>query len=57
MSLKFSQRIGLVPIETPLQTEDIIEELRHTLWNIFYNGFFKFYKTSYGTTLFSKCIH
>lgn len=43
MSLKFSQRIGLAPIETPLQTEDISEELRSTLWNIFYNGFFIHY--------------
>jgi len=43
MSLKFSQRIGLVPVETPLQTEDISEELRSTLWNIFYNGFYIHY--------------
>ena len=32
--MKFSQRIGITPVETALQTDGMTPELRNTLWNI-----------------------
>lgn len=42
-NLTFSQRIGLKPIDPPLQIDELNDELRSTLWNIFYNGFYSNY--------------
>jgi hypothetical protein len=33
--MKFSQRMGLTPVETVLQTEGMSDALRNSLWNVF----------------------
>jgi len=35
MTLRFSQRIGKMPIKATIQTESIDEDLKNSLWNVF----------------------
>lgn len=48
--MKFSQRIGKVPVKKILQLESIDDDLKNDLWNIFYQYFYKeFYDNHYST--------
>lgn len=54
--MKFSQRIGISPIEPIIQIEEISSDLRTTLWNIFYTTFFKHYETVSTRTPYYEAI-
>lgn len=42
----FSQRMGLDPIPSTLQTDSMNDELRHSLWNVLYLNIFSHYKNA-----------